>query len=397
MKMRLGFLLRTLFLTVFFVSIAVSAYRYKLSPSQQQALKRDLMIAWQEKKWPISVERGQLVGLIDVKALFTPPLESEDEALETYQQSFERHRIACFKTKTKVVTQAAQSSIYAWVDEHGKKYFSDIRPQHEIKLETISSQYKSRLNYFDLTINEDQAKNMGFIRDTISADVRQIYRILTSDLEIKHLRQVKLNLRLFQDQSDFQQYKNKLAPALNTNSGFYISRLNEAIVYQWPDNDDLTQSVIRHESLHVIMAGLFGETPRWFNEGLAEYFERLQLAGQKKQVKVAQKSIERLTRLYHDGRLPTLASVFDLTAGQFYQKKSVDQNYALSWAAVFFLLSKDEGRSLFNAVTDQLSAEPCSYVNMRELAKQHYQGGMSALEQDFLYWLTSRDIYDHYY
>jgi hypothetical protein len=388
------FIGKFLFIVLFASSVLSISYWYKLNTPQQQALLRDANLAWQNKRLPdnfwrnLSQQSKSIVENIRVDSLETT-INNLGSAIR------ETHTISCQRTATEEVQALTQSTVYSWVDEKGRKHYSDQKPPENF--DHSSQNFDAGLDYFNLSIDDSKADKVAFSKDKIRVDVSQIYKVLAQQMPRTQLRKVSLNLRLFKQQDEFQDYKNSIAPGLNTNSGFYTSALNEAVVFQHRNNTQQTFAVIRHESSHVIMAGLFGATPIWFNEGFAEYFERLAVAGQQRKVALADEHLALLRQQAKAAQLPDLSDFFAYSGEAFYSEDTVMRNYALGWSMVFFLQSNTEGKRLFASMIKQLSAKPCVALDMPYLAGNNYPGGIAGLAQDWQRWLLHADISAHYY
>ena len=297
---------------------------------------------------------------------------------------------ACGKTETLDIDRSSKAKIYRWVDDEGKTHYGDAAPGQNRNTEDLSVYYKDRIRYFNLDIIEDTSSLPAFTRDKISADVRQIYGILARELQLDHLRRVMLTLRIIESPEEFQAYKSRIAPGLRTNSGFYSSKTNEAVVFQG-DHPASMRAVIRHESSHVIMAGLYGYTPTWFNEGMAEFFEALQVEGQARKVEPSRAHLQHLRSLLERGALPNLASYLNISSRNWYAGNLQD-NYAIAWSMAFFLMSHDEGQQMLRAMMGHMSTNYCSVLATGNNFDAHYPGGLIAFESAWVDWLKGSNI-----
>lgn len=392
---------KALFLLVFAAIAFSAAYYYKLDVNAQKSLLRDMNIAIEQKQLPENFYRNIKSVSTEIPDKLAENIEliSEfdfEKALSSHEQ-LSVSTILCPKTETTTIEKAESQSVYFWVDDDGRKHFSDKKPEDvSVASEDFSHRYKKGVDYFVLDVNAENARLEPFAEDRIRADVTQIYHILSQGLNVKDLRKVSLNIRLFDDQKEFQVYRDEVAPGLETNSGFFSGKLNEAAVFQWPERFDVTLSVIRHESSHVILAGLFGITPVWFNEGLAEYFERLEVSAQQKKITASNHKLSLLKDLQHDNELPSLASLFKIDSAVFYSADSLELNYAMAWSFMHFMLSSNQTKSVFDAITNQLHHQPCSKINVVEVANKVYPGGFSSLENAYYQWLNQQPK-AHYY
>ena len=232
-------LIRFLFLLSLIVVVALTGMLFTTPPEE-----RPKMIAW-AKNYVLQNLDSTIAQLkTEIETVNPAQLLEGVRSGETFQQI-----ASCGKTKTSALEKSTSSEIYRWTDENGKVHFSDAKPGGTRNNDVMSVSYPDRKQYFKLKVIEDTESLPAFTRDKVNAEVRQVYRILSRSLDLEHLRQVFLNVRIIGTQADFQQYRSVMAPQLRTNSGFYTSQNNEAVVFQG-DNPDRMRAVIRHEATH---------------------------------------------------------------------------------------------------------------------------------------------------
>ncbi len=304
------------------------------------------------------------------------------EGIEGFQRL-----VNCAPTTTFAVEEGRNTQIYRWKDQDGQIHFSDQEPGELLNSEQMAIHFPDRKAYFKLELVQDTRRQTPFARDRISAEVRQIYGIMAKDLSLDHLRQVSLKVRIIETQEDFQAYRQRIAPQLNTNTGFYSSEYNEAVVFQGT-NPDRMHGVIRHEATHVIVAGLYGYTPVWFNEGLAEYFEHMEVQGQMRTVSPVFRHLEILRAGQQNGALMDLRDFMQLNPQQWYQQK-IDEKYALAWSLIYFLLSDEQGVLVLKETMNQLAKHYCWKFSSVEYLEQFYPGGFDTFVANWQAWLLT--------
>ena len=420
-------LFKFLILVSLFFIILLSLYWSTLSEQTRTQLAKEIK-QWQGSGKSLAVLHYKLIELINrsdlvlekslskienlpIKGQLMEPLEEptiEDEILQLIDKN---SRLAseywegsslpktCNRVKSREIQAAKTQSVYQWRDKNGRVHFSDKNPDDLSNALSMSdvkvSEYQSEQRFFNLNIIEKQADMTLISRNRIRSDINAIYALLSKGLGFDNLREVDLSIRLFINQDDFQHYKSKVAPRSKTNTGFYLPSLNEASIVQWTKRPELTYGVIRHESSHVIMAGLFGSTPRWFNEGLAEYVELLSVSGQHRRVAVDKDKLIYLHQQLDRNQLLDLATLWSFDARQFYQNARL--HYAMAWSVIHFMLSKDEPRQVFLALIKHFYNKPCQPVDMPALVNAHYSGGMAVFESDYLLSLRLNTLKDQYY
>ena len=83
----------------------------------------------------------------------------------------------------------------------------------------------------------------------------------------------KFPVYLFSGESGYQHYVADVFESRAENTaGMYHQRLRQLLIWNLPDRDQMMQTV-RHEGFHQYLDRALDDVPRWFNEGLAEYYE----------------------------------------------------------------------------------------------------------------------------
>lgn len=381
-------LIRLLFLLSLIVVVALTGALFTTPPEDRPA-----MIAWAKKF--VAEKLGYNVAQIKNEVESVVP----DQLLETFGnirtgETFQQVA-SCGKTKTAALGKSTSSEIYRWTDENGKVHFSDAKPGDTRNSKVMSVSYPDRKQYFKLKVIEDTETLPAFTRDKVNAEVRQVYRILSRNLELEHLRKVFLNVRIIGTQADFQKYRQQMAPQLRTNSGFYTSENNEAVVFQGND-PEVMRAVIRHEATHVIMAGLYGATPSWFNEGLAEYFEQLQVSGQTRQIEPVDYHWVHLQQRQKLGQLMPLRDYINLSPQRWYSGDLQD-HYGMGWSLIYYLMSEPEGKRFLKEMMNKMAENYCWSTPGSEYFDDRYPGGFKAFEAGWKNWLAKSEPNAHRY
>lgn len=115
-----------------------------------------------------------------------------------------------------------------------------------------------------------------------------------------------------------------------------------------------------HEAFHQWLGTYATNAPRWFNEGLAEYFEEGRLTTNGLEAGGVDEGHQTLIRREIERCLP-LADLVQLDTAGFYDPSRVHLNYAQAWSFVHFLASDRPGqrilRAYFHALREGAGAE----------------------------------------
>ena len=298
---------------------------------------------------------------------------------------------ACGGPPTLAVTEVQSSHVYTFHNQDGVTSFSDRLPA-AAPTQDVSDKYRRREQYFRVNLIHDQAPNAVRLQTRIMAGTQQIFMFLARHLEVDKLRQVYLDLRLLPDNSSFSRYRRQHAPKLDTNTGFYMPAKNEAVVRILPgrDGDDHTLEIVRHETTHLIAAALFGNLPDWLNEGLAEYFERLDIDGQAKIIRPSPYYLKLLRKRLRRGTLPDLQQHLRLSHRQ-WKREDQALRYAIGWSVVFFLTTEPQGRHLLASLLGAQAAHRCRRFSTADFLEQHHPGGIAALNRNWRRWVAGSE------
>jgi Domain of unknown function (DUF4124)/Protein of unknown function (DUF1570) len=296
---------------------------------------------------------------------------------------------ACVVQQTTAVTQATTAAVYRWTDANGQTHFSDKQPT-ATNAAVYEPQMQKRLDYFDLSIENKGKVQVPFFQTQLTALANGMYAILTDLLGQARLKQVKLNFVLFPDADSYYAYMQSVTGLYLPNTeGFYTPANNEAVTYVFAD-PARTLEAAKHEGTHVIASGILGDVPFWLNEGLAEYFSKLSVQAQYREVGVQETWLQ-LARTTVSGGYPTQLKDFLALDVDGWRSEREAEHYALGWSLVYFLLSSPQGRSALAPLLQNLADHYCQPTDSTALLAQSYSGGLDRLQQDFYTWLSASD------
>ncbi len=281
----------------------------------------------------------------------------------------------------RAVRDKAPREVYRWRDERGNWVFADAAPAAgEAEAVTLAADGKE---YFDLSVRYPAGSVPAAVRKDLLVDGEAVYRVYAERLGEEHLTMAELEFLVFGDRDAYSEFSAEVAPELAANTpGFYSAARNQAVVLH-QGSRDVTRATALHEAVHVINARLFGVTPPWFNEGLAEYFEALRVRGQ---------TVE-IPRHPHWRRAGELAAgPLDLDTlvraePERWQGEEAARYYGSAWLFSYFLMEPGN-RELMAALMAELAAERCRLPDSVALLERLHPEGMVGLERDWRAWLA---------
>lgn len=157
---------------------------------------------------------------------------------------------------------------------------------------------------------------------------------------------------VFAGESGYRAYLDDVSGTVPIHTaGLYSTALRQLLLWQTADRDRMLQTA-RHEGVHQYLDLVLPEPPRWFDEGLAQYYEMASARGGR--VGAASWRTASLRRL--EGRaLVPLAQFLAWNAAQFYAQPELA--YGQSWALVCMLREGGHARralleDIFGALAD---------------------------------------------
>jgi hypothetical protein len=299
----------------------------------------------------------------------------------------EQDHAACIEPSQHEVIVQPGATVYRWTDDNGRTVFGDHPPTGSAA-STVTLNATSRLDYFDIDFINRGAGSITFIQDQLQANVTATYETLAALVGQQRLRKVDLQVVIFPDRPAYLEYAQAITGSdMTATSGFYTSATNEAVTYLQA-TEAATLEVARHEATHVIIRGMLGDPPSWLNEGLAEYFSMLTVAGTFHQVGIQQQRLAEAREAIASGYPSTLASFLTMRRQQ-WNNENVSRHYAIAWSLVFFLMSSEQGRQVFSMLLETFADSYCTRLSGRQVLADNWPGSISALQQEFFTWINN--------
>jgi hypothetical protein len=282
-----------------------------------------------------------------------------------------------------LTTTVSASNIYQWRDANGRLHFGDTPPEHALS-DDLSGHYHTSLP-FEIRIEGLDYAVPPPLRDRLIVAVSRIFDIYQQALSIEHHDAREFRILIYGREQDFRAYQQQVAPILENAAGFYSSRNNQITTWAMADERTLLQLII-HECSHAISASGGRYIPTWLNEGLAEYFELMQLHGLSADIPVSPHWLAVLRKQDSGQRRGHLARVINAAHQDWYAANGPDNlSYAVSWSLVWYLMDSADGRTLIR----QLLHETQPGNSSLSIINQHWPGGFAALEAGWQQWLRS--------
>lgn len=284
-------------------------------------------------------------------------------------------------------TQA--KTVYRWTDAAGKVHYGDQIPDDGAAITVDQTQEFNYSNPFQVDIIAVDYSLPLDINHKVELAVSKIFDIYHHSIGLTYRQDPYIKLKLYQDKEAFEQYRDQWAPNLESSVGFYLSQRNEATVWD-SGRFENTLKTVTHECSHAILHYQFNRIPAWLDEGLAEYFESMELFGQAVVIHPNKAWDSQLKQLHGvTENISYLQMFIDADYQDWYEKNGEDhQSYAVSWSLVYFLMSTHEGRKTLKALLESFqndySYQPKLASNDTD-ATDHELGMTTVRINDFYY------------
>jgi len=281
------------------------------------------------------------------------------------------------------VKTTSRNNIFSWTDADGNIHFGD-RPPQNANAEQQKTQ--GRKDYFDMKVSFPSGEIGNGIDNALLINGRAIATAISQLLPSGAMSKSDIDMKVFASKKDFRNYMLQETESYSDNvAGFYLPLGNKVAVL-YSRNDVHVQKVALHESTHVFQYQSIGYMPSWITEGMAEYFEYLEVRGNAKEVSVNQGWLQ-----YIRSNPSISAKTLMTSAHRNWKGQHASLFYGNSWALFYFMMLP-ENRNIMKTLIADMAKDKCDevpdeyYVN---IVNENYRGGIAQLEKDWRSWINS--------
>jgi hypothetical protein len=218
-------------------------------------------------------------------------------------------------------------------------------------------------------------------RQRIRSCVDQVIRIYRDVLGVKVPFDFDIDLTV---QGDARKYRRETRnrPIL----GYYRHSDREAVVSGKTNRAQVRYTAV-HESSHAILMDQAPYVPAWLNEGLAEYFNLIEVDGSGARIPSQYERAETLAEITHGGGWP-LETLFSMSAAQWtsLDLETTQLAYAQGWSLAYFFMNSESGRRELRALIAEFE-KPGTELDSVKFIERIHPGGVKALEKQWRSWL----------
>lgn len=280
------------------------------------------------------------------------------------------------------------ATVHRWVDAQGIRHFSDQPPVGEVSDHRVISvpgtpPVSVEASGYDVNLPTDL--NQRAVADALAID-----RILRETLGVAGEQRLRLKIVFVGSPENYAKLIDE--PRLAASDGAYSAR-NQTVYVKLQASDELAFRVLRHEIAHALLHERIGNLSLPINEGIAAYFERLQLTGQGGQVDIAGSGAS-LARAAPKDATSALVDLLASNPDTFYDGNR-DTHYLQAFALIGSLMQDASGRVALADLLARQYAEPCTPVPAETVLGQAYPGGLSQLAGDWQRWMQGAPVSVH--
>ncbi len=281
----------------------------------------------------------------------------------------------CVDVSLGEVKYTQQGDIYSWTDSEGIAHFSDKKPS--LNATPYNTGFVDTLDYFELTLSTPNLP--ASFKQALRVKLNAVFKVYGQIIGVDSLRKVKLDLRVLATQTDYENAVRRRGGDPTNTQGIYFNSSNTAFINY--NNEQSAMRTAVHEAVHAINKAVLGSTPRWLDEGLAEYFEHTNNTMQTV-------SVEPSTTWLKNHTLSTSILTLNelLNQQDNWQRGESTKLYASSWAGVYFLMDSKQGKGFLKSIMLEQQKSPCVQLTPLQL-----QSALAAhfpdLNNDYMQWL----------
>ena len=291
---------------------------------------------------------------------------------------------ACGRPATKSRSDTSSQLYYKWVDDKGQTHISDQPPADRIASVIDLGMSKQDFTYEIIPDGVDVPLDF---QGQLAAGSKRMYDTWHFFLGEQKLRQSRIQVRLIGGPDRFDAFYANVSPGSKKVSGFYSMGKNEAVVKFDPAQPARNVGTTFHEISHLITAAHLGPTSPWLTEGLAEYFETMQVKGQGGVIYPNMGHI----KLLQSTPLPRLRDYFAIDRPEWHGEYR-DRNYAIAWSLIHFLMEGSPGMYALQETIKAAQVNFCKPFSAVVALGKAYPGGTPQLEADWRQWLSSNNF-----
>lgn len=308
--------------------------------------------------------------------------DTDTRDIDSLRLATAQPNLDCLPESSRPLREIPAGGITKWTDEKGITHYEDYHGTEAPSGKELVTRFPDTRDYFTLELNSDLASHLTHpIKTQLKTRILNIYDLYAGMIDKSLLHRATVNLYVYQNEPDFIAHRERFLPKyIQDVPGFFTPFNNQAVVLYRSREETL--DIATHESVHVINQQLFGDIPRWLNEGLAiaisDKVDPVPVSLNKDPLHRRSMAAILLNEVSVNGLINSTTEDWLSQKRKFY--------YPLSGLLAEYLL-RPENSPFNRALMKELISKPCDPVNLPLFIDKHYRGGQAGLEKDFIAWL----------
>lgn len=336
------------------------------SPQIQKTIKPEQITTPAVIEKPFMIQRNKVAPAVVLEdSLDMQPDENADIVDE---EPADIEPAAPYKVKVQYPTQHVFDDSLCNLNERQENF----KPQLEKAVKRLGSSYTHeyfKLNdYLELNLYSINASS--YFKEKLAERILQLHKSYIRMLGRLAEKEMTINLIILAKRSHYLHHIAYFSDEISNSLGVYFGGLNLAFV-DYQASDDKALKTAMHESVHVLNAHIIGRTPHMFNEGMAEFYENINVKEGKTQFN---ESEHQLTRQAYPVSL-----FFD---NEQWRYLNTGQLYYSSWLWTTFMHTNNEGIGALIYFMQKEQEDPCSNLSADE-SYSLFQEAYNVFETDF--------------
>lgn len=210
----------------------------------------------------------------------------------------------------------------------------------------------------------------------------------------------KVKVVIFGNKTRFVEYQQKTIGETILGDGYFSTARNETVVVIYNNAKNMLKEtrrmvgVIFHEANHMLLGYQIPTCPLWINEGLSEYFEGMNVFGNRRLVYLNKNRMKWCKHWAKNGFPVTPEEYLNFTNKQWEDFSETDTNaaYTIGYSLVYFMMSskKTEGilkEMLWDFKRHGKDADSIKIIN------ENFPGGFERFKKLWLKWIPTARPY----
>jgi|GEM_PF-4863677 len=228
------------------------------------------------------------------------------------------------------------------------------------------------------------------MQNKIHRGIQFQYNFYAQYLGYQFSRNLVVRIRIFKDADTYRAFIDANYPHIpKTWIGVYLSGVNEILVSLEKDEEAFYKNIF-HETSHLLLTDKVKNCPNWLNEGLAEYFEFMNIDSEEVVIQPQVIKDNRIKTWLAKQYLPDLLSSISMTNKEWNFNDNVseaDEPRTLGWSIAYFMMSNTKGRECVKNLLAYLAKNAHDTQASLKALNEYYPGGSRKLVEDWQDWI----------